>query len=151
MRETCDALNDVIRSIDEVTAALVRAVRDIAAIRCATPDRAARLKRINTLIDAQAWTDAALAIAALDHAYAVRRIERDDGEWHCTIGSQWRVPAWLDRGTWYSHSVLPLAIIGAMVEALGQGAPAAHVVAMPNGRSNVRDDVIAPVDCDNYA
>jgi len=65
-----------------------------------------------------AWTDAALAMVELARSRAVRRLSRDDGEWRCAIGSQWPVPEWLDDVVEFSHPVLPLAILGALIEAL---------------------------------
>ena len=155
LQDTCRAVKAAIDVADEAAPALLRAVLDIAAARCATPHRGVHLKRIDALIDAQAWTDAALAIAALDRAHAVRRIERDDGEWYCTIGSQWPVPEWLDHGTWHGHRALPLAILGAVVDALSQNEAAAAATTSTERCRELpgqgRGDVIASFGCDNYS
>ena len=156
LRDTCRAVADAIDIAEEATPALMRAALDIAAVRCATPDRAARLKQIDALIAAHAWTDAALAIAALDHAQAVRRIVRDDTEWYCTIGSQWPVPEWLDHGAWHGHPALPLAILGAVVDAVSQteSAAPAETSWAETGRDVPRrdhGDVVASFGCDNYS
>lgn len=148
--QTCGALKDAIGASDDVSAALMHTVLDLVAPRCATPDRAARITRINALIEAEAWSDAALAIAALDRAHAVRRIVRDDGEWYCTIGSQWPVPDWLDHNTWYSHPVLPLAIMGAVVDALSQNESAAPAATWRQLPGREHGDAIASFGCDNY-
>jgi hypothetical protein len=100
--------------------------------------RAERARRIRELIGAKAWTDAALATVELAGSRAVRRLSRDDGEWRCTIGSQWPVPDWLDDAVEFGHAALPLAILGALVETLArnpvENAPMASV---PQSRSDL--------------
>ena len=138
----------------QASADLVSAALDLMAARCALPDRAGRTQRIRTLIDAQAWTDAVLAIVDLDRSRGVRRIDCDGGEWLCRVGSRWAVPDWLDDSVQFTHPALPLAILGALMEslALGRGGAvaAATPTAVPPSRSR-RGDSIPAVACDNYA
>jgi hypothetical protein len=155
VQETCRTLKEAVRTADDVSAALMRSVLDVAAPRCATPDRAARVGRIGALIDAQAWTDAALALAALDRAHAVRHVAFDDGKWWCRIGSQWAFPEWLDDTIWCGHPVLALAIVGAVLDALSQDVPAERretwrTSQRAEHRAEHGDD-IASFGCDNYA
>src|ERR1700721_2626809 len=90
---------DELGSTLAVHAEMLSAVLDLMAARCALPDRDGRTQRIRALIDAQAWTDAALAIVDLDHARTVRQLGHDDGEWYCGLGSRGGLPDLLrDRG-----------------------------------------------------
>jgi hypothetical protein len=146
-----ETLQREISRADAVTAELASAALDLVLARCATPNRAQRAQRIRELIGVRAWTDVALALVELDRARVVRRLYHDDGEWHCMIGSQWPMPDWLDDTVELSHPVLPLAIMGALVEALRESpavpAPAASV---PQSRSDLRDTTAA-ICCDNFA
>lgn len=136
---------------DAVTAELVSAALDLAFARCALPNRAHHAQRIRELVESQAWTDAALALVALDRTRVVRRLIRDETEWRCTLGSQWPVPDWLDDTVEFGHPVLPLAILGALVVSLRENSVASPAAtSVPRSRSDLRD-AIACVDCDNFA
>jgi len=132
------------------SAELVSAALDLMAARCAMPNRADQAARIRELIGAQAWTDAVLAIVDLDHSRAVRRLIHDDGEWSCRIGSRWAVPDWLDDSVEFSHPVLPLAVLGALVDALRQ-APATirSSTSVPQSHASPAGSIPA-VSCENY-
>src|SRR6516165_4114755 len=73
--------------------------------------------RVRRLIEADAWTDAALALidAALPH-WKVTRLAFDDGEWFCRISKHWQLPDWLDDVVEARHEVLALAILSALIE-----------------------------------
>jgi hypothetical protein len=74
--------------------------------------------RIERLIQAQAWTDAALALINLElPQWQVRRLAYDGGEWHCALSRQRELPDWLDQPVETRHADLPLAILSAFVEA----------------------------------
>ena len=76
---------------------------------------AARLKQ---QIESGAWTDAALTLLELDlPQWKLRRIACDDGEWHCRLSAQPWLPEGLDDVIDSFHSVLPLAILAAVVQA----------------------------------
>jgi hypothetical protein len=146
-----ETLQREISRADAVTAELVSAVLDLALARCATPNRAQRAQRIRELIGVQAWTDAALALVELDRARVVRRLYHDDGDWHCMIGSQWPMPEWLDDTVELAHPVLPLAILGALIDALDQNrAVPAPATSVPQSSSDLRDTTAA-ICCDNFA
>jgi hypothetical protein len=146
-----EELQSVIRQVDAVTPQLLSAVVDLALARWETPNRAAYARRIGEFVASRAWTDAALALVALDRSHTIRRVVYDDGDWHCTIGSQWPVPEWLDDTVEFGHPVLPLAILGAFLGALCQLRPAAlAATSVPQVRSDA-SDTFAPVSCDNFA
>ena len=51
--------------------------------------RGEKSARIARLIEAEAWTDAALALIDLElPQWQVRRIAYDEGEWHCALSPQ---------------------------------------------------------------
>jgi hypothetical protein len=146
-----ESLQREISWADAVTAELASAVLDLALVRCAAPNRAQRAQRVRELIGVQAWTDAALALVELDRSRVVRRLYHDDGEWHCMIGSQWPMPDWLDDTVELGHPVLPLAILGALIDALDQNrAVPARATSVPQSRSDM-SDTTAAICCDNFA
>src|ERR1700685_417664 len=62
------------------------------ALQAAGPDA-----RLDRLIAAGAWTDAALALVELElRAWSVRRLVCDDGQWLCSLTRQPNLPAVLD-------------------------------------------------------
>ena len=150
----CRSAGELRNALDRAPGAsadLVSAVLDLTAARCALPDRVDRTQRIRVLIDAQAWTEAALAIVELDRSCAVRQINHEEGEWICRIGSRWAVPDWLDDTLQFTHPALPLAILGALLESLARREEApASAVSVPSSGSR-RDNSIPAVACDNSA
>jgi hypothetical protein len=143
-------LRDALDGASAPAADLLSSALDLMSTHCALPDRADRARRIRALIDAQAWIDAALAIVDLDRSHAVRQISHDDGEWSCRIGSRWAIPDWLDNSVQFTHRVLPLAILGALLDARAQSEEAvAPATSVPLSRSG-RGYAIPAVSCDNY-
>ncbi len=138
-----------------VTPELVSGVLELMSARCAALNRAVSDGRVRRLIAVQAWTEAALALIALDPKRALRRINLDEGEWHCVLGSNWRVPDWLDDTVESVHEVLPLAILGALVTAAARPAPAMRprLRSVPASGSNADDrpGSLGVVSCDNFS
>jgi hypothetical protein len=130
---------------------LVSAALELMIARRPVPYPAARREQIRALIDAQGWTDAILAIADVDRSRVIRYIVHEDGEWHCRIGSHLAVPHWLDDNAEFSHPVLALAILGALVETL-RWVPAAagSSPASASRRPTADTEAIPAVSCDNY-
>ena len=146
-----ETLRAALARTDQVTPALISAALDLAVARCGAPNRVEQASRVRRLIDAEAWTDAALALAGLDHRRVVRQIALDDGAWHCVIGTHAMVPDWLDDTVVVSHAVLPLAILGAVLDALMADAAAApQVTSVPRTRGGI-GDAATSVCCDNFA
>jgi hypothetical protein len=143
------ALQRLIQRADAVTPDLLSAALGLALARCATPHPLDDARRIGRLIQCEAWTDAALALVGLDRRLTVRRLVHDDGEWRCTVGTQWPVPEWLDDTAEAGHAVLPLAILGAWLEGLRMSAPA-PATSVPRSRSEP-SDVLLSMNCDNFA
>jgi hypothetical protein len=111
-------------------------------------ETAAKL-RINRLIAAGAWTDAALALAKLElPQWSLRRIVYEDGEWHCCLSRQPQLPLGLDEVAEVSHEILALAILLAFLEARAQAA------ATVTGATTVPHIGPAPdcaMCCDNFS
>jgi hypothetical protein len=80
--------------------------------------RAGKTARIDQLIKAGAWSDAALALIELElPAWKLRRLIYEDGEWFCSLSKQPNLPVALDDTADARHEVFPLAILSAFVEA----------------------------------
>jgi hypothetical protein len=79
---------------------------------------AVKTTRIDQLIEAGAWAEAALALIELElPAWKLRRLVHEDGEWLCSLSRQPNLPVALDDTADASHEVLPLAILSTFVEA----------------------------------
>jgi hypothetical protein len=111
-------LQEDVRRAPDVTRALMADVLAAIGERCSTSPSVAPAKRIRVLLEAEAWTDAALALLDLElPQWKLRRLAYEDGEWRCCLGKQWPLPEWLDDVVDAGHPVLPLAILDAMIEA----------------------------------
>jgi hypothetical protein len=98
------------------------------------------------LIDAGAWTDAALALIALElPRWQLRRLAYDSGEWHCALSSSRDMPEWLDASVETHHADMALAILAAFNEAR-RGPPPTHLSVVA-----VADTNFEPLCCDNFA
>jgi len=114
-------------------------------IASATPAAKARLDR---LIEAAAWTNAALALLELElPAWTLRRLVREDGEWFCSLSQHPCLPLGLDDLAVASHQCLPLAILLALVEARSA---AGESVRSPRTVPNVGPGSAYQVCCDNF-
>jgi hypothetical protein len=85
--------------------------------------KADRIVRFHRLMDAGAWTEAALALIEIEQpAWKLRRLAYEDGEWFCSLSRRPSLPAELDETSDAHHEVLPLAILQACLEAQGRTA-----------------------------
>jgi hypothetical protein len=109
--------------------------------------------RINTLVEAKAWTEATLALVDLAlPQWRLSRLIYEDGCWFCSLSKQWNLPEWLADRAESRHDSLPLAILGAMIEAH-------HCSEKPfeQAKGSVpkcpleSDPLRAAVSCDNFA
>jgi hypothetical protein len=114
--EPLDALETQLRRTHALTPDLISNV--IAGTRFPAMKRAGKAARIEQLIEAGAWSDAALALIELElPAWKLRRLVYEDGKWYCSLSRQPNLPVALDDTATASHKVLPLAILSALVEA----------------------------------
>jgi hypothetical protein len=144
--ESLDGLQDLPQS------GLVLTAKSIAK-GCATGpvlSRTRKVSRIGRLMEAGAWTDAALALIELElPQWKLRRLVFDHGEWFCSLSRQPNLPAELDETADASHQVLPLAILQAALEAerkarIGRNTRAPTVPQVPKASRQA-------VCCDNFA
>jgi hypothetical protein len=111
-------LIDLLRDATSVTPRLIAEVIGSACRRFPSVGGATKTIRIRQLIDAQAWTDVALALIDLElPLWQVRRIAYDSGEWYCALSRQCELPDWLDQSIEARHADLALAILSTFVEA----------------------------------
>ncbi len=106
--------------------------------------------RLQRLVQSGAWTDAALALLALElPRWRLRQIVYDAGEWHCSLSRQCELPDWLDEPVEACHPDLCLAILSALVHVRRDGTSAAEDRAANFLRMDCPIDM--PLCCDNFS
>jgi len=117
--------------------------------RVATLRKAGKANLLDRLTANGAWTDAALTLLAMElPSWTVRRLVYEDGEWICSLSEQANLPANLDDTADFNHPVLPLAILGALIEARARAnacLPHAHSV------PEIKAQPAHVACCDNFA
>jgi hypothetical protein len=142
-------LGDRLRDAGYVTAEFLSDIVH-ATCRRLPSNPSAKAARIERLIQAQAWTDAALALIDLElPQWHVRRLAYDDGEWHCALSRQRELPDWLDQSIETRHADLALAILSAFVEAQRVSAPSSRT-SVPSAPWRA-DTLYEPICSDNFA
>ena len=107
------------------------------------------MTRLDRLVAAGAWADAALVLIELElPAWSLRRLIREDDEWFCSLSRQPNLPTTLDVTADAHHDSLPLAILLAFLQArrTAEIAPAA-ISATPH----VQPRPHSIICCDNFA
>jgi hypothetical protein len=119
-----------------------------ACTRLAAHGPTARTK-VNRLIECGGWVDATLALVELELPHwKLRRVICEDGEWHCCLSKQPRLPFGLDDVSEASHEDLAGAILIALLRVRrAAAASTASLTAVPQ----VRSVPGYPVCCDNFA
>jgi hypothetical protein len=138
------------RNAGYVTAEFLSDIVHATCRRLPSTNQNAKAARVERLIQAQAWTDAALALIDLElPQWQVRRLVYDEGEWHCALSRQRELPDWLDQSIETRHGDLALAILTAFVEAQRVSAPPSRtsVPAVPRHANSLYE----PVCSDNFA
>jgi hypothetical protein len=142
-------LDDRLCQAPAVTAGLVADVVKSICPRFASLRHTERAARAEQMIELGAWTDAAMALLALELPHwQIRRLVYDSDEWHCALSSQREMPEWLDQSIEAHHADLPMAILRAFVSARQRDAPVARasVPAVPP----TTGELYEPVCCDNF-
>ena len=119
MQQT-DLAELVVRLLEAPAAspALVREVVDKVCRRFPSLGQCERSARIELLIRDRAWTDAALALIALElPQWQLRRLAYDAGEWYCALSRERELPDWLDQSIEARHPDLAMALLSVFVEA----------------------------------
>lgn len=113
-----DGLDDELRNARELQRELFYKVIAGACTRLPLLSRLGRTGQLDRLTEAGAWTDAALALIALElPAWKLRRLAYENGEWLCSLSRQPHAPITLDDAAEAVHEMLPLAILRAFFEA----------------------------------
>jgi hypothetical protein len=108
-----------------------------------------RTARVTRLINAQAWTDAALALMELElPLWQVRRIAYDEGEWHCALSRERELPDWLDAAVEAHHADLALALLSAFIEVQALAVEVSRP-SVPTVRPAL-DSLYEPLGCENF-
>jgi hypothetical protein len=145
-----DWLTEQLRSAPALTRDLMSNVVSEACTRLPLLKQTGKTTRIERLIEVGAWSDATLALIELElPAWKLRRLVYEDGEWFCSLSKQPRLPVVLDDTADASHQVVPLAILGAFLEARRRmcAAPEASSSTVPQ----VRPISGYAVCCDNFS
>jgi hypothetical protein len=105
--------------------------------------------RIDRLIEAGAWIEAALALVELERpTWKLQRLVYDNGEWLCSLSRQRNLPIGLDDSAEAALAVLPLAVLRALVEARRRSGTAPETIAAV---PKVRPTSAGWICCDNFA
>jgi hypothetical protein len=144
-----DRLDEELRIAPQLDRSLFTKIIVGACKRIPVLSKSAKAVRIDRLIEAGAWTDAALAVVALELPdWQLRRLEYDGGQWFCALSRGPNLPAMLDDTADANHELMPLAILRAFFQArrMTEIAPRATspVPQVSAGTSNA-------ICCDNFA
>lgn len=143
-------LSERLASVRTATPELLSELIATACTRLPALKRTRAVERIFQLIEAGAWTDAALALIEAElPQWKLRRIEYDSGTWHCSLSRQPELPAWLDQSADAHHEVPALAILDAFVEA--RRSTAMSHDARPAAAPKLQQEPGEAVCCDNFA
>jgi hypothetical protein len=143
------SLSQRLGSAHAVTRLLMLDIIDKACRRFPSLGQSERSMRLTRLIDAEAWTDAALALIELElPLWQVRRIAYDVGEWYCALSRERELPDWLDSAVEARHSDLALALLSAFIETQVLSAEASRP-SVPSVHP-VADPLYEPVGCDHF-
>ncbi|HEY1982997.1 MAG TPA: hypothetical protein VGH13_23195 [Xanthobacteraceae bacterium] len=115
-------------------------------------NRSKNAGRIDRLIDAEAWTDWALALIELElPGWQMRRLVYEGGEWLCSLSRQPDVPLELDETVDASHEVPALAVLRAFVEARRRGSAAIRPCVMNSSVWAFQQAPGEMLSCDNFS
>ena len=103
---------------------------------------------LSRLVEEEAWIDASLVLVEFDSPqWKLRRLQREDGEWFCSLSKCPSIPLELDDAAEGHHEDAALAILAAFLEAERK--------AMLESYAQDRQDLGTPqgtlLDCDNFA
>jgi len=144
-----DRLDDALRLAPALGPELFNKIIDRGGTRLRVLRQSGKAFRIDRLIEAGAWTEAALALIELEiPAWKVRRLVCENGEWLCSLSRQLSVPIELDDNVEASHEVLALAVLRALVEARQRSIAAPGTISAAPDALPTSDAMIC---CDNFA
>ena len=144
-----DGLVDQLRNAKAPIPDLIRHVISDACTRLPMLN-AGNTTKLDRLIEIGAWCDAAFVLIEIElPAWSVRRLVCEDGEWLCSLTRQPNLPLALDDTADARHQILPLAILGAFLEAQqkARGVRGANAPTVPQ----VQASSGCAICCDNFA
>jgi hypothetical protein len=144
-----DRLDDELRFAPQPTPDLFANIVGSACSRIPILSKSGKAAKLDRLIEARAWTDAALALVELElPAWRLRRLVCENGEWICSLSRQPNVPVALDDTADAVHDVMPLAILLAFLQARRMAGVAARAIAAAPAIVPATDGLVC---CDNFA
>ncbi|MGD0331749.1 MAG: hypothetical protein ABSA90_00685 [Xanthobacteraceae bacterium] len=144
-----DRLDDALRRAPALGAELFRKIIDSGGTRLRALRQSGKTVRFDRLIEASAWTEAAIALIELEMpAWKLRRLVYENGEWLCSLSRQPHLPIEIDDPVEASHAVLALAVLRALVEARRRNGAAPEAIAAVEEFRPTSDRTIC---CDNFA
>lgn len=142
-------LGDRLRNAQAVTRPLMLDIIDHGCRRFPSLGQSERTARVVRLVDAKAWTDAALALMELElPMWQVRRIAYDEGEWHCALSRERELPEWLDAAVEARHADLALALLSAFIAVQALAVEVSRP-SVPSVRPAL-NPLYEPIVCDNF-
>ncbi len=124
-----DRLDEAVRFAPQPTHGLISKVIAGACSRIPVLSKAGKTAGIERLVESGAWADAAITLIALELPdWTLRRLIREDGQWHCSLSRQPNFPIEFDDTADAAHEVMPLAILLAFLQARRRTALAAQSV-----------------------
>lgn len=143
-------LSDRIYDAPTANATLLHEIIDMTCPRFASRGRSSTTARIERLLSAGAFAEAALALIDLElPPWRLRRIAYDGGEWYCALSRGRELPDWLDQPVEARHRDLALAILAAFVEAQSASAPTGRPSVPASPRQP--NALYVTMCCDNFA
>jgi hypothetical protein len=144
-----DRLDEELRVAPQLDRSLFTKIIVGACKRVPVLSKSAKAARIDRLIEAGAWTDAALAVIALELPdWQLRRLEYDSGQWLCALSRGPNLPAMLDDTADANHELMPLAILRAFFQARRMTEFAPRATSPVPQVSAAADGFVC---CDNFA
>jgi hypothetical protein len=144
-----EGLEDRIRRAPAPSPVLISDIVAHACTRLPTMKKAGKFPGFDRLIEAEAWFDVALALLKTElPSWSIRRIIYDGGEWFCSLTNSPNLPTALDDTADAHHQSLPLAILGALLEARKRTLPSPTSVQVA---SENRPNMIGAMSCENFA
>jgi hypothetical protein len=145
-----DRLANELRLARALTGELFSRITGNACTRLPLLNKAGKSGQLDRLIEAEAWTDAALALIELElPGWKLRRLAYEDGEWICCLSRQPNLPVQIDDTADATHEVLALALLSAFVEARGRTSNDSRI--SPATVPHVKSTSATAICCDNFA
>jgi len=142
-----DASEQRLAVVPEVNHSPIIEIADQACARLATLSDVKTANRIRRLAECNAWIDLVLALIELEPPHwKLRRLVYDDGEWHCSLSKHLGLPVEIDETVDGRHTILPLAILTALVEARSLARSTLAVPTVPRLQATPHE----PMCCDNF-